>query len=236
MDHIGKWLRKTSKQEVRRQLIGRASGDGASAVGSPAHARPGAPPALDARDGQQGSAGQSEPPPTPPPVCGGRVLLEEPELHPANHTQEEAGSRDDLSPLAPGSLAVGQSAARPRPQWAVRGLPRSLPSSPLPGRWVGPCLTPPLSRCWVEAALQRSKDAQRLRPRPPQEWEGLRSEGAKGRSHQEESWHHQEGAWRYCLLSPCICLRCPSAPPYQEQDGAAATTLLYPSLSHMTIS
>lgn len=128
-------------------------------------------------------------------MCRRCALREEAELNPANQTAHaEEGNCDELPPLAPWSLPVRQGAAWPRPHWGERkrGLPRSLPSSPLTGRWVGPCLTPPPSRCWVEAALQRSKYAQRMKPCPPQEWEGLGS---------------QEEAWRYCLLSPCICLR-----------------------------
>lgn len=154
------------------------------------------------RDFQHGDASQSEP---PPPVCRGCGLMEEPKLSPANHTPHtETGNRDDLLPLDPWSLLVEQGAAWPRPHSGERrrGLPHSLPSSPLPGRWVGPCLTPPLSRCWVEAALQRSKDAQRAKRCPPQEWEGLSSQRVMG-------WSHQEEAWRYCLLSPCVCLRYP---------------------------
>lgn len=136
-------------------------------------------------------------------MCGRCALLEEAELNPANHTPHtEAENHDELPPLAPWLRSVRQGTAWPRPHWGERkrALPRSLPSSPLPVRWVGPCLTPPPSRCWVEAALQRSKDAQRLKACPPQEWEGLGRPGVRG-------WSHQEEAWRYCLLSPCICLR-----------------------------
>lgn len=136
-------------------------------------------------------------------MCGRCALLEDAELNPANYkAHTEAGNRDDLPPLTPWSPPFRQGAVWPRPHWGERkrGLPRSLPSSPLPGRWVGPCLTPPPSRCWVEAALQRSKDAQRVKRCAPQEWEGLDSHRVRG-------WSQQEEAWRYCLLSPCICLR-----------------------------
>lgn len=152
--------------------------------------------------------------------------------------------------------------------WRRRKLPCSLPCSPLLGGQ--PCSAPTtslsplpnLSRLWVEAALQRSKNIRHGKPRhpssgPPQvrqgreeewrsrwrnreeeeEWSDEKQEeddkgnsggirlsdtvifrpmplacvSGKGRSQEEEEEEEvlclEPNMWRYCLLTPCICLR-----------------------------
>nr|XP_046261555.1 uncharacterized protein LOC124067871 isoform X2 [Scatophagus argus] len=164
-----------------------------------------------------------------------------------------------------------------------RRLPCSLPCSPLLGgrswRSAPTSPSPPsrLSRLWVEAALQRSKNTRQNEPHPsppcsPQvrqekEEEGMRSSGETeeewtdegkeedklantvgirlsdtiifrsktspsvcGREEDKEDEEEEEDSdllgldsetFRYCLLIPCICSRCPSAPPYEAEVFSA---------------
>lgn len=173
------------------------------------------------RNSQEGGANHSDPKHSHPPACWGRGFLEETELSLANHTQTGAENHD-ANDISAAPLPGEQRGACCLPPWprpgregGRGGLPRSLPCSPLLGRWAGTCvdhLTPPPSpsRWRVEAALQRSKDGQRVRPHPPrgrQEREWLRSREEKQWSDGARGQCSEEEVWRYCLLSPCICLR-----------------------------
>ncbi|XP_049898494.1 uncharacterized protein LOC126389092 [Epinephelus moara] len=133
-----------------------------------------------------------------------------------------------------------------------RRLPCSLPCSPLLGgrRWrssdSAPSLPSPLSRLWVEAALQRSRN---IRPPPPPSpqvgQEGQVEGGTEEESEEEEEEEEEDNqvivvgirmsdtdseTWRYCLLSPCVCSRCPSAPPYEGQVFSPGNSRTDPSL------
>lgn len=155
----------------------------------------------------------------------------------------------------------------PHPGWWRRKLPCSLPCSPLlggqPCRVPTTSLPPPpnMSRLWVEAALQRSKNTRHGKPRhlssgPTQvrQWQE-EERRSRWRNREEEEWSDEEqeeddkgntvgirlsdtvifrpmtltcvcgkgrsqdeeeeeevlcqdpDVWRYCLLTPCICLR-----------------------------
>ncbi|XP_071314726.1 uncharacterized protein [Trachinotus anak] len=185
-----------------------------------------------------------------------------------------------------------------------RRLPCSLPCSPLlrGGHWrsspsspTSPSSPSGLSRLWVEAALQRSKNVRQPKPISPlskphspnarmsEGEEGERSsKGETGEGH-EEDWcdkeeeeenqvntvnndgirlsnsvifrlnasptlcgrqEEEEGDEEdsdlrclqsvnssYCLLMPCVCFRCPSAPPYEAEVFLAGDTETVSSFS-----
>lgn len=222
----------------------------------------------------------------PLPVC--RCMLLEDQVKQASEMQEEqkdTGSHDIIN-LRPVSSEpsrplsdhpfLQQSDACSLPSspcpgwWKRRKLPCSLPCSPLlggqPYRALTTSLSPPpnLSRMWVEAALQRSKNTRHGKPRDlssgpsqvrqgweeeqrsrwrnreeeeEQEWSDEEQEeddkgntfgirlsdtvifrpmtltcvSGKGRSQEEEEEEEvlclDPDMWRYCLLTPCICLR-----------------------------
>lgn len=150
----------------------------------------------------------------------------------------------------------------PHSGWRRR-LPCSLPGSPLLGEgggrpWRRPPMSQSLSRLWVEAALQRSKNTGRIKMNPPfpfslqlgqeveegvrsrlrdKEEEGERQEWSNEEQEEQEQMNTvnivgmkildtiysrgvEEGTvggqnvpvldsemWKYCLLTPCICLR-----------------------------
>ncbi|XP_049441177.1 uncharacterized protein LOC125894086 isoform X2 [Epinephelus fuscoguttatus] len=132
-----------------------------------------------------------------------------------------------------------------------RRLPCSLPCSPLLGgrRWrssdSAPSLPSPLSRLWVEAALQRSKNIRPPPPPSPQVGQEGQVEGGTEEESEEEEEEEEDNqviivgirmsdtdseTWRYCLLTPCVCSRCPSAPPYEGQVFSPGNSRTDPSL------
>ncbi|XP_033485704.2 uncharacterized protein LOC117258709 isoform X2 [Epinephelus lanceolatus] len=132
-----------------------------------------------------------------------------------------------------------------------RRLPCSLPCSPLLGgrRWRSsdstPSLPSPLSRLWVEAALQRSKNIRPPPPPSPQVGQEGQVEGGTEEESEEEEEEEEDNqviivgirmsdtdseTWRYCLLTPCVCSRCPSAPPYEGQVFSPGNSRTDPSL------
>ncbi|XP_040903984.1 uncharacterized protein LOC121188339 isoform X2 [Toxotes jaculatrix] len=124
----------------------------------------------------------------------------------------------------------------------VRGrrIPCSLPCSPLLG---GRCFrsspsspSPPsaLSRLQVEAALQRSKNIRQNKLNPPAPSSPQVREGAvweEGEEEDSDLWCLDSVSSRYCQLTPCICFRCPSAPPYEAEVFSPGDIHTVPSFS-----
>ncbi|CAJ1059290.1 uncharacterized protein LOC124067871 isoform X2 [Xyrichtys novacula] len=62
---------------------------------------------------------------------------------------------------------------------------------------------------------------------------GDKSEEEEEEEKEEDSQHLSldSDLWRYCLLSPCVCERCPSAPPFEAELVSAADLKTFSSLS-----
>ncbi|XP_030253179.1 uncharacterized protein LOC115569292 [Sparus aurata] len=58
----------------------------------------------------------------------------------------------------------------------------------------------------------------------------LTSPDVCGREDEQQEEEQEEGS-RYCLLSPCVCFRCPSAPPYEAQVFSAGDVQTVSSFS-----
>ncbi|XP_008325052.1 uncharacterized protein LOC103390804 isoform X2 [Cynoglossus semilaevis] len=113
-----------------------------------------------------------------------------------------------------------------RPAGEGKRLPTSTPSSPLlkAKPWSSASPSPSVkSRLWVEAALQRSKNIQ------------LKHQSAQWMKEQPGDIENQLSTTgiraQYCELVPCICHRCPSAPPSEDFLDEKSVSELYPSLS-----
>ncbi|XP_034545819.1 uncharacterized protein LOC117817304 [Notolabrus celidotus] len=161
----------------------------------------------------------------------------------------------NTSPTSPGHFVLpffkrtDTSSLPSSPYPGGRRLPSSLPCSPLIGgrhwRSSSPSSSSSLSRLCVEEALQRSRNLRQSEPRFTQVREdgeeGRQGETAEeedcGREREEDEGEEDEDSkhlgldlWRYCLVTPCVCDRCPSAPPF-EADLVSGVQV-FPWFSH----